>query len=167
MFAEPLPAYAWFASFWVFRVSDHPWQWHRAMASGAAAAAAKRGVFILVEGLDRCGKTTQTKRLHDYLNAAGQVTQQIGFPDRTTPTGILINQHLTKQTKVLDLSALNLLFSSNRWERKSFIEDALRAGTNLVCDRYSFSGLAYSIANVRVVIVTCHTVEAVEPGQKS
>jgi dTMP kinase len=52
------------------------------------------------------------------------------------------------QARVLDPIALNLLFQSNRWERKAFIEEHLKAGCNLVCDRYSFSGLAYAIANV-------------------
>lgn len=30
--------------------------------------AKNRGTFIVFEGLDRCGKSTQSKMLHDYLN---------------------------------------------------------------------------------------------------
>ena len=106
-----------------------------------------RGCFILIEGLDRCGKTTQNKKLLEYLVARGSSAHQLGFPDRQTPTGKLIDAHLTKQARVLDLAALNLLFSSNRWEKKAFIEETLKAGTHIVCDRYVYSGLAYSIAN--------------------
>ena len=32
-------------------------------------AAAKRGAFILFEGVDRCGKTTQARKLVETLNA--------------------------------------------------------------------------------------------------
>lgn len=38
--------------------------------STEAAAAPTRGAFILLEGVDRCGKTTQTKLLADALNSA-------------------------------------------------------------------------------------------------
>ena len=67
--------------------------------------------------------------------------------DRSTTTGKLIDSHLTRAARVGDLSALHLLFVSNRWERKSFLEETLNSGKSLVCDRYSYSGVAYSIAN--------------------
>jgi dTMP kinase len=67
--------------------------------------AAKRGVFILIEGLDRCGKTTQNKRLNEWLVAAGHQSQQIGFPDRATPTGQLIDAHLTRKVRICYLFA--------------------------------------------------------------
>ena len=46
----------------------------------AASAAAKRGAFILFEGVDRCGKTTQARKLADALNAAGQPAVFMRFP---------------------------------------------------------------------------------------
>ena len=41
---------------------------------------------------------------------------------------------------------IHLLFSANRWEASSSLESKLAAGTNLVCDRYAFSGVAFSSA---------------------
>merc|ERR1712060_523677 len=38
------------------------------------------------------------------------------------------------------------LFSANRWESVGKIVDDLTAGTSVVCDRYAFSGVAYSAA---------------------
>jgi dTMP kinase len=84
--------------------------------------------------------------LAEFLNKAGQKAELIGFPDRSTSTGKLIDGHLTRASRVNDVRALHLLFSSNRWERRAFIEETLAAGGCLVCDRYSFSGVAYSIA---------------------
>ncbi len=40
-------------------------------ASGGAAQAGRRGAFILFEGVDRCGKTTQSRRLVAHLRALG------------------------------------------------------------------------------------------------
>ena len=36
-----------------------------------AASKAARGAFILFEGVDRCGKTTQSTRLVETLKASG------------------------------------------------------------------------------------------------
>ena len=42
--------------------------------------------------------------------------------------------------------AVHLLFSVNRWEMKAEILKDLEAGITLICDRYAFSGVAYSAA---------------------
>ena len=44
--------------------------------------------------------------------------------------------------------AVHLLFSMNRWEMKKQLTDILASGTNVVCDRYAYSGVAYSVAKV-------------------
>jgi dTMP kinase len=41
---------------------------------------------------------------------------------------------------------IHLLYSANRWEAKDEIERLLTAGTTLIVDRYSFSGVAFSSA---------------------
>jgi dTMP kinase len=50
------------------------------------AAAPPRGCFIVFEGVDRCGKTTQSAKLVELLNAV-----PMRFPDRTTSIGTMIN----------------------------------------------------------------------------
>ena len=43
--------------------------------------------------------------------------------------------------------AVHLLFSMNRWEEKdTMIDDMLNKGVNVICDRYAYSGVAYSSA---------------------
>lgn len=39
--------------------------------AAAAGGSGARGAFILLEGIDRCGKSTQAKRLVDHLTASG------------------------------------------------------------------------------------------------
>jgi dTMP kinase len=41
---------------------------------------AKRGALILFEGVDRCGKTTQAKKLAEALNEAGHSAVFMRFP---------------------------------------------------------------------------------------
>ena len=42
--------------------------------------------------------------------------------------------------------AVHLLFSMNRWETNSHLINLLKSGTNVVCDRYAYSGVVYSAA---------------------
>lgn len=100
----------------------------------------RRGFFIVVEGLDRAGKSTQVERLAEHLSA-----KAIKFPERTTAIGQMINSYLA-QTSDLDDQAIHLLFSANRWECVASIKRTLEAGESIVCDRYAFSGIAYSVA---------------------
>ena len=55
----------------------------------------QRGCFILFEGIDRCGKTTQCKRLVEFLKNQGQEVEFMRFPDRSTVIGQTINSYLT------------------------------------------------------------------------
>jgi len=48
----------------------------------------------------------------------------------------------------LNDKAVHTLFSFNRWECIPEMIEALKNGTNLICDRYAFSGVAYSAAKV-------------------
>merc|ERR1719178_398667 len=41
---------------------------------------------------------------------------------------------------------IHLLFSANRWESVLSIVETLNNGTSVICDRYAFSGVAYSAA---------------------
>lgn len=107
-----------------------------------------RGAFIVFEGADRSGKTTQTRRCVNALSSGG-ITIASGapwrFPDRTTAIGQMINAYLSNAAD-MDDQALHLLFSANRWEKARLIRDALARGETVVVDRYAYSGVAYSAA---------------------
>jgi dTMP kinase len=104
-----------------------------------------RGALIVLEGIDRCGKTTQVGLLQETLG--NKNARVMRFPDRTTAVGKIIDQYL-QSNQVLDDRAVHLLFSANRWECAERIRTLLRAGTTIVCDRYAYSGVAFSAAKV-------------------
>jgi dTMP kinase len=92
-----------------------------------------RGAFILFEGMDRCGKSTQVQLLRQHLQAASSssAVEDIRFPNRDSHVGQLINSYLSSASNLND-QAIHLLFSANRWEQASDIRDKLSAGTTLV-----------------------------------
>ena len=54
-----------------------------------------RGKLILIEGLDRSGKSTQSAILADKLSQLHKNRSKLlKFPDRSTPIGKIINQYL-------------------------------------------------------------------------
>ena len=95
---------------------------------------ASRGAFILFEGLDRCGKSTQCQ-LSLKNSAAIRPTSLIRFPDRTSSIGQLINSYLQSGNNLND-QTIHLLFSANRWESAPEIEQKLLSGTTLVCNLF-------------------------------
>ncbi|KAK9101627.1 hypothetical protein Scep_025057 [Stephania cephalantha] len=104
-----------------------------------------RGALIVLEGLDRSGKTSQCSRLHSYLAEQGIPAELWRFPDRNTCVGQMISSYLANKSQ-LDDQAVHLLFSANRWEKRSLMENKLKSGTTLIVDRYSYSGVAFTSA---------------------
>lgn len=105
----------------------------------------KRGAFIVLEGCDRCGKSTQSRRLVLFLQSRHVPVKYMAFPERQSNIGQVINTYLTNKQQLND-ETIHLLFTANRWEHKNEIMNLLSSGTTLVVDRYAYSGLAYSMA---------------------
>ena len=108
----------------------------------------------MLEGLDRSGKSTQANRLTQHLNDKGIKASNINFPNRTTAIGSLINSYL-QSSHDLDDAAVHLLFSANRWEAVTSMKVRLAAGETLICDRYAFSGVAFTSAKGSLSLEWC------------
>ncbi|TQN72609.1 Thymidylate kinase [Colletotrichum shisoi] len=104
-----------------------------------------RGAFVVLEGLDRSGKTTQVKLLEQRFVELGKKVKVMRFPDRTTPIGQMIDAYLKSSVEMED-HVIHLLFSANRWEAVKNIQALLASGTTVICDRYYHSGIVYSAA---------------------
>lgn len=110
--------------------------------------AKSRGAFLVFEGCDRAGKSTQVRLLLEALKTRNVPVASRCFPDRTTAVGSVIDSYLSKKDDKAALSpeTIHLLFSANRWECKDEILRTLQGGTTLLVDRYAASGAAYSAA---------------------
>lgn len=104
------------------------------------------GKFIVVEGIDRSGKSTLCKNLVKSMEHLSLKKPPIlvNYPDRSTKIGELIDCYLKKKV-IFNVQTSHLLFSANRWEKDESIKRMLK-NHNVICDRYIYSGVAYSVA---------------------
>ncbi|KAI5628318.1 thymidylate kinase [Silurus asotus] len=114
----------------------------------------RRGALIVLEGVDKAGKTTQCKQLVHALQQSGRPAEMMRFPDRTTQIGQLISCYLEKKNNLED-HTVHLLFSANRWEMVPLIKKKLDQGIILVVDRYAFSGVAFTSAKPGFTLEWC------------
>lgn len=100
--------------------------------------------FIVIEGVDGAGCTTQTRLLTEYLKSQGHRAIATKEPTEER-VGRLIREYL--KTKVAHPAVDALLFAADRVEHlATVIQPALERGEHVVCDRYLESTLAYQVA---------------------
>ena len=105
------------------------------------------GKIIVLEGIDKSGKTTQSKLLVDYISSTTSFkVVQMNFPNYNTFSGIEIHRHLKGQTRY-NPHALHVLFTLNRYEEKQAIESLLDEGSVIVMNRYYQSNIMYGLAD--------------------
>ena len=99
-------------------------------------------MFIVFEGIDGSGKTTQAELLAEKLTSIQQSNIIIREPGGT-PLGESIRKEL-KSNPNLDPVTQLFLFSACRTELiKDVINPNLEEGHIVICDRYIFSTIAY------------------------
>lgn len=118
-----------------------------------------RGALIVLEGLDRVGKSTLARRLVEHFQRTDRPVAYCRFPERSTPIGRLIDSFLKDNSTQVDDHVSHLLFSANRWELSNEIRNNILSGTTMVVDRYSYSGVAYSSAKATVPLEWCLATE--------
>jgi len=108
--------------------------------------AGQRGRFLVIEGPDGTGTTTQAHALADWFAERGEpahVTQQ----PSPLPIGRLIRERLRARTEDPELAewrSLALLFAADRLDHVAQeIEPKLAEGVHVLCDRYLLSSLVY------------------------
>ena len=100
------------------------------------------GLFIVFEGCDGSGKSTQAALLLDILEAEGHSVIMCREPGGT-PFGESL-RGLMKSSNNLDPASQLLLISSSRTHLvKNTIKPALDSGVTVVCDRFTPSTIAY------------------------
>ncbi|XP_014771371.1 uncharacterized protein LOC106869946 isoform X1 [Octopus bimaculoides] len=127
---------------------------HRKYNSTNMSRAIHRGQFIVFEGIDKCGKSTQSQKLKNAFEKIGKKVILQKFPNRETLTGSMIDKYLKKEVNYPD-QFIHLLFSANRWECMAELERALHCGTSVILDRYAFSGVAYTAAKGSLSVKWC------------
>jgi dTMP kinase len=103
----------------------------------------RKGKIIVIEGIDKAGKTTQANLLLKKLERGK--CMKFDFPDYSTPVGKEVKQFLDGNRKYPDEVKM-ILLSANRWEKKAEIERIIGEGTTIIMNRYYQSNLVYGMS---------------------
>lgn len=102
-------------------------------------------LFIVIEGLDGSGKTTQIEMLKDRLQGGGAACYLTAEPTEL-PTGKFLRSILQKKVDA-DPRTVAALFAADRIEHLFHPEEGLlhklEEGYHVIASRYYFSSLAY------------------------
>ena len=109
-----------------------------------------RGKFIVIEGIDGCGKTTQIEEISRWLPTSGLMGENSKLIKTREPGGSLLGKKLrnlildnNKKNKPSSLAEL-LLYSADRAEHVSkIIAPELEKQNWVISDRFADSTLAY------------------------
>lgn len=103
------------------------------------------GLYIVLEGIDGSGKTTQAGRLKEYFEKKGKNVFLTKEPTNKPPIGALIHSFLLRKIKLPKVS-LQYLFASDRaMHMEKFVEPSLQKGKVVISDRCFWSSVAYGI----------------------
>ena len=110
----------------------------------------ERGCFIVFEGIDGAGKSTQAKILAKKLISLGKRVYMTAEPT-DMPSGKALREVLGGKIKKSD-SEIALMFTLDRVahniDKENGIERMLDEGAFIICDRYYYSSLAYQGSTV-------------------
>jgi dTMP kinase len=103
-----------------------------------------RGLFITFEGLDGSGKTTQLRRLKEWLE-----TNKVEVTATRQPGGTRVGDRIrsllldSRTENLSPLAELGMMFSDRAQSIAEVIQPALEAGRIVLCDRFTDSSEAY------------------------
>lgn len=108
--------------------------------------------FIVLEGLDGAGKSTQVKLLKQALADRGLEYEYLHFPRFDTPVyGDLIARFLRGELGSVDSVSpylVGLIYAGDRAAAAPMIRKWLEEGKYVIVDRYVYSNIAYQCAKI-------------------
>ncbi|HMQ09921.1 MAG TPA: dTMP kinase [Oligoflexia bacterium] len=104
----------------------------------------KKATFIVFEGIEGVGKSTQVKLLCDFLQSQGKNVVSTREPGGT-PQADEIRKCIVRSGKgsMLPLTELFLIEAARKEHVEKVIKPQLKLADYIICDRYIYSSLAY------------------------
>ncbi len=121
-----------------------------------------RSRFLVFEGIDGSGKSTQARMLAETLREHFKEPVVLTAEPSTGPIGVRLR---LEGANLSPLEQTRLFAEDRRQHLKTTIEPALRQGQTVICDRYVYSNLAYQGARgvPLQAILDANTPFALEP----
>ena len=103
----------------------------------------KRGRFIVLEGPDKSGKSTQAGLLASALRAEGRKVVHTREPGGTAFAEAIRKVLLDPAHRIAPLAELLLYEAARAQHTEELLKPALKRGAVVVCERYTLASLAY------------------------
>jgi dTMP kinase len=108
---------------------------------------AEKGRFIVLEGIDGCGKTTHAELLsRELARRTGGKCIVEREPDSRDIIGAIIRSALYGSVRISP-EAMAYLHVADRLEHIAYMQPILAQGTSIICDRYFVSNMAYNASD--------------------
>ena len=111
-----------------------------------------QGKFIVFEGLDGSGKSTQAKLLAEHLKKEGFEVEKIDFPQYGTKSAGLVENYLVGKyggpSKVSPYVA-SIFYACDRYDASFQLKQWLKEGKFVISDRYVASNIAHQGGKIR------------------
>ena len=140
-------------------------------ATAPGPSTGSRGRFLVLEGIDGCGKTTQLAFLSQWLPTSGLLAPGARLHLTREPGGTPLGQALRQlllhppEAAAPCSTAELLLYAADRAQHvKSTIRPALEAGDWVLCDRFSGSTAAYQGYGRGLSLAVIEQLEAMATG---
>lgn len=134
-----------------------------------------RGKFIVIEGTDGSGTTTQSHALSKHLASLG-IRSEVTAEPSSGPIGSLIRKALAGKasrklhngievTSGIDDTTLALMFAADRMDHVfTTIEPNLEIGNWIICDRYTLSSCIYQSLTAPVSLQWIQGINSLAPA---
>ncbi len=111
----------------------------------------KKGMLIVIEGIDSSGKETQANLLYESMKKEGMKVRKVEFPDYKSDSSSLIKMYLRgdfgKDPERVNPYAASIFFAADRFASyNSDWRSDYENGGIIICDRYITSNMIYQAA---------------------
>lgn len=113
----------------------------------------RRGLLIVLDGIDGAGKATQTARLVERLEQAGRQVATFDFPQYRGFFGQIIARYLRGEfgrAATIPPEFVAVLYAADRWTSREPLVRALEQGKIVVLNRYVPSNIAFQSARAPI-----------------
>ncbi len=111
-----------------------------------------RGLFIMLEGTDGSGKTTQTELLTKRLQDQGVAVEQISFPQYGTPSATMVEAYLHGEfgsAEEVGPYRASVLYAVDRYAASETIKTWLAEGKVVIANRYVASNMGHQGGKIK------------------
>ncbi len=112
----------------------------------------KTGKFFVFEGIDGCGKSTQTKLLAEYYKQKGFEVEKIDFPQHGERSSAMVDDYLNGKygtSEEVGPKIASVFYATDRYDASLKIKKWLDEGKIVISDRYLVSNIGHQGGKIK------------------